>query len=151
MRGRMTDVALGGVLAAVTTVAVSGCGPSPITSARIDRAIAPTFANLVHVQLSRLGLSPMAVADIRVTANCRKVAPGNGADGAGDWVCTLVWQRPNRATLRDTYDLSVAADGCYTATLDGAEGHLGGPVLKASDGGDVRNLLYIFEGCFDTT
>lgn len=139
-----------GALAAVTTTAVWGCGLSPITSARIDRAIAPTFANLVHVQLSRLGLPAMA-ADIKVTASCRKVAAGNGAEGAGDWVCTLVWQAPNRATLRDTYDVSVTTDGCYTATLDGAEGHLGGPILKAWDGGDVRNLLYTFEGCFDTT
>jgi hypothetical protein len=27
---------------------------------------------------------------------------------------------------------------------------LGGPVLKASDGRPVRNLLYAFDGCFDT-
>jgi len=53
--------------------------------------------------------------------------------------------------LRDTYDLSVATDGCYTATVVAAEGHLGGPILKASDGSDVRTLTYTFEGCFDTT
>jgi hypothetical protein len=150
VRLRKMDVGLRGTLAAVTTVAVFGCGPSPITSARIDRAIEPTFANLVHVQLSRLGLPSMAASDIKVTASCRKVVAGNGAAGAGDWVCTLSWQRPNRQTLRDTYDLSVATDGCYTATVDSAEGHLGGPTLKASDGSDVRNLLYTFEGCFDT-
>jgi ABC-2 type transport system permease protein len=151
MPKQTTGMGLRGTLAAVTTVAVWGCGPSPITSARIDRAIAPTFANLVHIQLSLLGLPPTAAPDIKVTASCGKLAAGDGAQGAGDWVCTLLWQRPNHATLRDTYDLSVATDGCYTATLDGAEGHLGGPILKASDGGDVRNLLYTFEGCFDTT
>jgi hypothetical protein len=148
---RTTGMDLRGALATVTTVALFGCAPSPLTSARIDKAIAPTFANLVHVQLSRLGLPPIAASDIKVTASCRKVVAGSGVAGAGDWVCTLVWRRPNRPTLRDTYDLSVATDGCYTATVDGAEGHLGGPTLKAWDGSDVRNLLYSFEGCFDTT
>jgi hypothetical protein len=52
--------------------------------------------------------------------------------------------------LRDAYDLFVGTDGCYTATVDVTEGHLGGPTVKSSDGRDVRNLLYAFEGCFDT-
>jgi len=50
--------------------------------------------------------------------------------------------------LRDTYDLFVATDGCYTATAE--EESLGGPMLKAPDGRDVKNLLYSFEGCFNT-
>ena len=83
---------LRGALAAITIVAAFGCGPSPITSARIEGAIAPTFANLIHVQLSRLGLPPVAASDIKVTASCRKLVAGSGASGAGDWSCTLVWQ-----------------------------------------------------------
>jgi hypothetical protein len=59
----------------------------------------------------------------------------------------LVWQGPDRRTLRDTYDLSVTTDGCYTATATG-EG-LGGPTLKTRDDREVRNLLYVFEGCID--
>ncbi len=81
-------------------------------------------------------------------ARCRKLA-GTNAAGAGDWTCTLVWQDPDARPLRDTYDLFVATDGCSTATGEGD--NLGGPTLKASDGTDVRNLLYQFEGCFDTT
>ena len=42
------------------------CGSSPITSARIEAAIAPTFANLVQVQVSWLGLPPMAASDFGV-------------------------------------------------------------------------------------
>jgi hypothetical protein len=141
-------IGLRGPFVVVTTLATLGCGPSPITSARIEGAIAPTFANLVQVQVSRLGLPPMAASDFAVTASClRLVAESNS--GAGDWACTLVWHGPRRQTLRNTYDLSVATDGCYTATVDGEQ--LGGPVLQASDGSDVRNLLYAFEGCFDTT
>jgi len=37
----------------------------------------------------------------------------------------------------------------YTATVEGNT--LGGPILKASDGRDVKNLLFTYEGCFDTT
>ena len=151
MRARSTGMRLRGALAAMTMVAVIGCGPSPITSARIEGAIAPTFANLVHAQLSRVGLPPVAAADIKVAASCRKLVAGSGTAGAGDWVCTLVWYGPNRKTLRDTYDLSVGTDGCYTATVDGAEADLGGPTITASDASNVRNLLYTFEGCFDTT
>ena len=145
----MNRSALREALAAVTIVALFGCGPGPLTSARIEGAIAPTFANLVHVQLSRMGLPLMMASDLNVTASCRKAAAASGATGAGDWVCTLVWQAPNRVSVRDEYDLSVGTDGCYTATVESAQ--RGGPTIKASDGSDVRNLLDTFEGCFDTT
>jgi hypothetical protein len=98
-----------------------------------------------------MGLPTVPASDIEVTAHCRKLVAGSGAIGAGDWVCTLFWRVPNVSPLRDTYDLSVATDGCYRATADGAEAHLGGPTLTTPDGGSVRNLLYTFEGCFDPT
>jgi hypothetical protein len=139
------------VLVTVTAVLGICCGPSPITSARIEGAIAPTFANLVHLQLSRIGLPPVAASDIKVMANCRKLLPGSDVIGSGDWVCTLVWHGPNRRPLGDVYDLSVGTDGCYTATVEGAEAQLGGPTIVAPSGNIVRNLLYAFEGCFDTT
>ena len=44
---------------------------------------------------------------------------------------------------------SVNTDGCYSATVSGES--LGGPTLRTPDGRSVRNLLYAFEGCFDTT
>jgi hypothetical protein len=138
-------------LAGVVAIVTFGCGPSPITSARIERAIAPTFANLVHVELLRVGLRAVSAADITVIASCRKQGPPEVISGSGDWMCTLVWYGPNRASLRDTYDLSVGTDGCYTATVEGAEAQLGGPIITLPDGRNVRNLLYTFEGCFDIT
>ena len=140
-------VGLRAALLATTAVAMFGCGPSPITSVRIEGAIETTFANLVLLQLSSLGLPRMAVSDFGVMASCRKLA--GSASGAGDWVCNLAWQGPDRQTLRDTYDLFIATDGCYSATVEG--NNLGGPTLKATDGRDVKNLLFTFEGCFDTT
>ena len=123
-----------------------GCGASPITSARIEASIAPTFANLVQVQVSWLGLSPMAASAFAVNASCRKPAGGDNI-GSGEWTCTLMWKGPGQQALTDTYDLFVTTDGCYTATV--ATENLGGPMLKAKDGSEVRNLLYAFEGCFD--
>jgi hypothetical protein len=134
-------------LVVTTTVAIFGCGPSPITPARIENAIEPTFGNLVQLQISLLGLSPMSASDFKVTASCRKLAAGNA--GGGDWVCNLAWLGPERQMLRDAYDLFVTTDGCYTATVEG--NNLGGPTLKTADGKDVKNLLFTFEGCFDTT
>ncbi len=135
-------------LAGVLMIASSSCTSSPITSSRIEKSIASTFANLVHAQISRVGLSPLSASDISVKANCHR-ATGGGA-GAGDWVCTLVWSGPNGTLLQDTYDLSVATDGCYTAAVDPTESQLGGPTLTTADGKTQRNLLYKFDGCFDT-
>ncbi len=144
----MRATAIRAAVAAIAALAASGCGQSPITSTRIETAIQTTFANLVELQVARLRLPPVTAPDFAVTAICRKQVAGAEA-GAGEWACTLVWQGPDRRTLRDTYDLLVTTDGCYTATVSGES--LGGPTLKASDGSPVRNLLYAFEGCFDTT
>ncbi|MEN3339244.1 MAG: hypothetical protein V7647_2920 [Acidobacteriota bacterium] len=138
-------------LALAAALALTECGQTPITSARIERAIAPTFANLVHAQLTRIGLPGLAASDITVTASCRKLVAETGARGAGEWVCTLAWHGPNRETLHDTYDLTVGTDGCYTATVEGAEANLGGPTIVGPDGSRMTNLLYTFDGCFDTT
>jgi hypothetical protein len=114
-------------LTVVVGIATASCGPSPITPDRIQGAIAPTFANLVRVQVSWLSLPAMAASDFAVTASCRNPSAGNGRanSGAGDWACTLLWQGPDRRTLRDAYDLFVSTDGCYTATVAGES--LGGP------------------------
>jgi hypothetical protein len=126
-------------------VALFGCGASPITSNRIEASIQTTFANLVELQVARMGLPPRGAPDFAVTAICRKQTGGDNV-GAGDWACTLVWQGPDRRTLRDTYDLTVTTNGCYTAS--GAGENLGGPTLRTGDGRQVKNLLYAFEGCF---
>jgi hypothetical protein len=136
------------IVSAIATIALAACGRSPITSNRIETAIQNTFANLVQLQVSRLGLPPMPAPDFAVTAICSK-QPNASDEGAGEWTCTLVWQGPDRRTLRDNYDLTVGTDGCFAASVSGES--LGGPTLRAPDGRTVRNLLYAFEGCFDTT
>ena len=135
----------------------AACGPSPITTERLERSVGPTFNNLVRAQLDRMGFTPPTAGGLAVIAACQKVATGSGTAGSfenrgsGEWQCAIDWHTANGQTLRDTYDLAVGADGCYAATIDGAESQVGGPTVQTRDGRTVRNLLYTFEGCFDTT
>ncbi|MEO7275510.1 MAG: hypothetical protein ABIX28_09905 [Vicinamibacterales bacterium] len=132
-------------LPVAAAAALAGCGASPITPERLERAIAPTFANLMHTQVLWLGLTPVAAASFGVSATCRKAVGGSA--GSGEWICTLRWTSPEGQALRDVYDLFVTPDGCYAATVEGES--LGAPTITALDGRRVRNLLYAFEGCFD--
>ena len=61
-------------VAAAAIVLMSGCSGSPITAARIERAIAPTFANLLHLQVPSMGLPAMRPAEFATAASCRKLA-----------------------------------------------------------------------------
>jgi ABC-2 type transport system permease protein len=139
-------------LLAALTVGACGCNSTGVTATKVERALAATFANLVQTQGVTLGVAPVDVPSVRATASCHRVGPGTEARGPGDWLCSIQWSPPGyRGTWRDSYDLSVSSDGCYTATADGEEGHLGGPRLTRRDGSTVTNLLYAFDGCFDPT
>lgn len=135
------------LLVAVAVTAAGCSSASPITAIRIEKAIATIFSNLVETQVSWLGLPRMSAGEVAASAHCLKL-PTGGA-GAGEWVCTVIWMGPQGQSVRDAYDLFVATDGCYMASLSGES--LGGPILKTNDGRSVRNLLYAFDGCFDTT
>jgi ABC-2 type transport system permease protein len=136
----------------VMLVAIAGCHSEGVTVSRIQNAVAPTFANLIQVQESRLGLPPVVASTLRATASCEKVGSRQGTGGAGEYKCVIVWSAPGqRGVLRDGYELTVTMDGCYTAKVDGTEAHLGGPTLTTPQGVTVTNLLYAFDGCFDAT
>jgi hypothetical protein len=131
----------------VVVVLLGGCGSGGVTSNRIEDAVATTFANLISVQRTIVGMSPMDAAELRTSASCHKIGPGDNR-GPGEWKCVLTSPGPG-SLFRDTYDLSVTTDGCYTARSDGS--HMGGPTLPTRNGETVTNLLYVFDGCFDTT
>jgi ABC-2 type transport system permease protein len=133
-------------------VVASGCSSSGLTASKLEKAFAPTFANLVQVQEAKLGLPYVSASAFRASATCHRVGPGNETSGSGNWMCTVSWSVPGHSnTLRDGYDLSVTPDGCYTASADGEEAHVGGPTLTTRQGATVTNLVYVFDGCFDPT
>jgi ABC-2 type transport system ATP-binding protein len=142
-----------GAIAALALAALAARGPSgEVTKARIEGALTQTFANLVSVQVDALGAPPVEPASLHAFADCHKTSATKEARGPGDWTCDLTWYVPARhSSVHDRYDVGVTPDGCYVATADGAEAHVGGPTLTKRDGGVTRNLLYAFEGCFDTT
>src|SRR5262249_4334516 len=117
-------------LAIAMATTMAACTFSPVTAIRIEPPDERTAARLVRLQVSTLGLPPAAAADFAVTASCRRLA--GGSSGSGDWVCNLLWLSPDRRPLRDSYDVFVTTDGCYTATVEGNS--LGGPMLKTADG-----------------
>ena len=136
--------------ALVAALCLAACGSSAIRRARVEAAVASTFANLVQVQLGRMGLGPVPPPGIRAAANCRRMTPGRQDKGSGEWACSLTWYGPNRTPLVDGYDVAVSADGCYTASVGAGEGNLGGPTIPLADGSRVRNVLYAFDGCLDS-
>ncbi len=128
-----------------------GCRPTGVTDSPLASAFALTFANLIQSQQALMGLPAVDARAFHAAATCHRVGPGGQAAGSGSWVCTVTWSVPNnRAPLRDTYELRVTPDGCYTATADGSEAHVGGPTLTTRQGRTFPNRLYAFDGCFDT-
>ena len=127
---------LGHIAVCAWVVATSGCGSNPVTADRLERAVESTFANLVQVQVARLDIAPIARSALDVTAACRPSS--GGTRGAGEWTCRVRWFGPDRQPLRDTFDVVVTTDACYTATAEGDQ--LGGPALKTAAGNEIRNL-----------
>jgi hypothetical protein len=148
-RQRATWLDLLGVVALATGCRGSAQG---VTAARLEKAVAPTFANLVEVEESMLGLPAVSATTLDASATCHKVGAANDTTGGGTWRCSIVWHDPKkRQSFVDGYELSVRTDGCYTAMVDGAAAHVGGPTVTTRTGATVKNLLYTFDGCFDTT
>jgi hypothetical protein len=137
-------------LLVVASLSLCGCSSGGVTASKLENAVAPTFANLVHVQELTLHANPTDPTSLRVTASCDKVGAKRGGSGPGDYKCTLLWLIPGQRTpVHDGYEVSVTMDGCYTAKVDGDEARMGGPTITARDGTSVTNLLYAFDGCFD--
>lgn len=138
--------------AAVALAALAARGPEGgVTRARLESAIAPTFANLVALQVAKVGAAPVDAASLRARARCSKIGAPDAprqARGAGEWTCDIEWYVPvQHAPLHDRYDLHVTPDGCYAASADGEEARVGGPTVTTRGGATTPNLLYAFEGC----
>lgn len=141
------------VALAATAAVLAGCS-SPDTAARLNSALGPTFARLYAVQQQRLGhVLPARGPDGR--AQCFRgggvVSPGatptgTGTAGAGDdWTCTVVYPYPDGHLEPITYDVALAATGCYSAS--GPSAVVGGQTLQTPSGKAVVNPLYAFDGC----
>ncbi|MFC0042268.1 hypothetical protein [Actinomadura rayongensis] len=141
-----------GAVVAAAAVLATGCGTSGVTRARLNDAIAPTFAHLYVLQQSLRGRTVRA-ADLRARADCGRGGPDVADSGAGnDWACTITWFNTGPGVaVNASYQVHVQTNGCYTADGDGPADLNGQQTITAADGATVANPLWEFDGCFDTT
>jgi len=133
-------------LAAGASLFLGACGGPDITAARVEDAIGPAFAQLYARQGELLGKGTDAGA--AASASCSRSNGKVNATGAGnDWICQLLLQESGKPSSVFTYDLTVQANGCYSA--DGPPALVGGHTLKTPTGQSRVNPLFIIDGCFD--
>jgi ABC-2 type transport system permease protein len=143
---------LAGLLAAtvvVLTAATSASG-SGIDKAKLDRALATSFAHLYRMQTGQLHRPNVTEAHLGTSARCDKggarvddVGPGN------DWRCVVSWHLPGAtATGSAIYQLDVTPDGRYVADGDGPQ-QVNGFFQIRTRSGDVPNPLWQFDGSID--
>jgi hypothetical protein len=135
-------------LAALAVLLLLGaCGPDDVTQARLQDALATSFANLYVRQQALLGQPGIATAAVAPRVRCGR--PGSTSlQGAGEWTCTVSWFGGDGAPLSGEYDVQAKAGGCFTAT--GQPVAVGAPQLRAPDGTTFVNPIYGIDGCFAT-
>jgi ABC-2 type transport system permease protein len=128
----------------------SNWGPVGVTAARVKASITPTFNNLTLLQQRELGRTVPAGARLNTLPNCSRRA--SSPTGPGDWVCTLTVfiPQPGAVPFQQTpvsYDLTVQSNGCYKATSPPS--FVGQQTMRAGNGKQVVNPLFVFYGCFN--
>jgi ABC-2 type transport system permease protein len=150
--GRRRQLAVRAALAAAALVAVlvlaSGVGPTEITSSRLQASISPTFERLVSLQyVRRTHSDPPADASVHVRTVCRR-SNGSRSGPGDDWTCVVRVVHPQVKGAAVTLEVSVKANGCYTADAPAA---IVGPLLLRDDRGRAfTNPLAAFDGCLGT-
>ncbi len=143
---------LAGLLAAtISVVAVAtDAGSSGITQDKVQRSLATAFAHLYRYQQAQMRQPPVTEAQLRPSATCDKSEGLGAQEGPGnDWRCTVSWAVPGYdATAQAIYQLTVAANGRYTADGDGPV-QLNGYFLIVTGGKPVPNPLWQFDGNVD--
>jgi hypothetical protein len=136
--------------AAVALLALSACGGTAVTRARLERNLPQTFANLYVQQARLLGHQGITVASLHARTQCDKGGPKVADKGPGaDWICLMTWNDPN-VSMADgpgRFELNVHSNDCYTA--GGPSKLVGLITITDTHGDDVDNPVFEFDGCFD--
>jgi hypothetical protein len=134
----------------LAVLALSACGGSDITRARLERNLPQTFANLYVQQAALLGHKGITVQNLHARAQCDKGGPKVPDHGPGaDWICLMSWKDPN-VPLPDgsgKFELNVHSNDCYTA--GGPSKLVGLITITDTHGNDVDNPVFEFDSCFD--
>jgi hypothetical protein len=127
---------------------LSACGSPDVTKARLERSLAPTFANLYVQRAALLGESGVTVESIAAKASCDRGGPKVADVGPGaDWICLVTFNDDKGQTQTGKFELQVKANSTYVA---GGPSKLVGPVMITNIAGqDVPNPAFEFDGAFD--
>lgn len=145
----ITVVAIVAALGAAA-VATNG-GQSTVTQARLERSLPTVFANLYVQQTRILGRNDVTAASLHPRAMCDKHGPDVADVGpGGDWICLMSWDDPEVPMPPEGYgkfELNVHSNDCYTAA--GPTKLTGFLTITDTEGRDVTNPVFEFDGCFD--
>src|SRR3954451_2759897 len=137
-------------LVALAAVALSGCGGSDVTRARLERSLPPAFERLYVQQAHLLGHKGITAANLHAHAQCDKGGPKVADHGPGaDWICLMTWQDPNLASgvLPGKFEVNAHSNDCYTA--GGPSKVVGSFTVSDTHGRDVDNPVFEFDVCFN--
>lgn len=139
-----------GVLAAgVAIAATAALGHPQITKTGLERALAPTFANLYVQQAGILGIKGITPATIGATTSCDKGGPKVKDEGAGpNWVCMMSWTDNHGQHQDGKFEVTVHTDATYVA--GGPSKIVGLATITDTHGHDVPNPVFEFDGVIKT-
>ena len=139
------------VLAVSGAVLAGSSGGSSVTRARLERALPAAFANLYADQAKLLGHKDVTPASLQARAMCDKGGAVEADIGPGsNWNCLVTWTDPNVPMPPEGYgkfEVQVHSNGCYTA--GGPSKLVGFQTITDTEGDEVNNPVYEFDGCFD--
>jgi ABC-2 type transport system permease protein len=133
--------------------AATNLGPTAITRARLEPAIAQAFDRLTLLQQRELGRPVGRDASLKLSTRCSRRSPNSQGPG-DDWSCTMLVVTPQLGALPlgltpVTYDVSVKSNGCYRAQAPPL--FVGQQTISTARGRSVINPLFLIYGCFDIT
>ena len=141
------------VVLAVSGAVVAGPGggssrhPGP-PRALVARRRSPTST---PTRPSSLGHKDVTPASLHAQAMCDKGGAVEADIGPGsNWNCLVSWTDPNVPMPPEGYgkfELDVHSNGCYTA--GGPSKLVGFQTITDTEGDEVNNPVYEFDGCFD--
>jgi hypothetical protein len=133
---------------AAAFVATAGRGGEDITKPRLERAIAPTFANLYVRRAAILGESGVTVTSIGASAVCDRGGPKVPDVGPGpNWICMITFTDDHGQRQEGKFEVQAHADATYVAA--GPSKLVGAATITDTHGKDVANPAFEFDGAFN--
>jgi hypothetical protein len=140
------SLVVGVAIAAAATL--TAFGSNDVTRSRIERSLAPTFANLYVQRSAILGETGVTVAGVAASASCDRGGPKVPDVGPGaDWICMVTFHDDKNQVQNGKFELQVKADCTYVA--GGPSKLVGLATLTNQAGKDVPNPAFEFDGGFD--